>query len=184
MKLFTEKVLEVVKKIPKGKVMTYKEVAKRAGSAGASRAVGSILKQNYNLEIPCHRVIRSDGVAGEYNRGRAEKIRKLKAEGAAEISVSADPGRAVTLLRRKIKGQNGSDGTRPFSIQALLSTAHSVQAEFLKKQFGRGEGVVRVMTSEKFSELAYGIINRLELSEFAQELQAEIINRFVVFQSA
>lgn len=82
MKTFTEKVLYVVRRIPKGKVLTYKEVAKRAGSAGASRAVGSILKKNYNPDIPCHRVIRSDGLTGEYNRGRDEKIKKLKAEGA------------------------------------------------------------------------------------------------------
>lgn len=79
---FTEKVLAVVRKIPKGKVMTYKEVAKRAGSAGASRAVGSILKQNFDPAIPCHRVIRSDGIAGEYNRGRSQKLELLRAEGA------------------------------------------------------------------------------------------------------
>ncbi len=79
---FKDKVFEVVRKIPKGKTMTYKEVAKKAGSPNASRAVGSILKKNYDPQIPCHRVIRSDGVSGEYNRGRSEKIRKLKAEGA------------------------------------------------------------------------------------------------------
>lgn len=79
---FQEKVLAIVKKIPKGKVYTYKQVAARAGSPNASRAVGSILKKNYNPEIPCHRVIRSDGSLGEYNRGREEKVRKLKAEGA------------------------------------------------------------------------------------------------------
>jgi len=82
MKTFKEKVLEVVRKIPKGKVMTYKEVAKQAGNMGASRAVGSVLKKNYDLGIPCHRVIRSDGTLGEYNRGREEKLKKLKAEGA------------------------------------------------------------------------------------------------------
>lgn len=82
MKSFTEKVLGVVRGIPRGKVMTYKDVAKRAGSAGASRAVGSILKQNYDPAIPCHRVIRSDGIAGEYNRGREKKIKLLRAEGA------------------------------------------------------------------------------------------------------
>lgn len=79
---FTDKVREVVKKIPKGKVLTYKEVAKKAGSPNASRAVGSVLKKNYDPDVPCHRVVRSDGVAGEYNRGRSEKIRKLKEEGA------------------------------------------------------------------------------------------------------
>ncbi len=79
---FKEKVLAIVKKIPKGKTLTYKQVADRAGSPNASRAVGSVLKQNYNPDIPCHRVIRSDGVAGEYNRGRDNKIKLLRSEGA------------------------------------------------------------------------------------------------------
>ena len=39
-------------------------------------------RRNYNPQIPCHRVIRSDGTLGEYNHGRKEKLRKLKAEGA------------------------------------------------------------------------------------------------------
>lgn len=80
-KTFSEKVLDVVKNIPKGKVLTYMKVAKLAGSPNASRAVGSILKKNYNPKIPCHRVIRSDGSLGNYNRGNSEKARKLKAEG-------------------------------------------------------------------------------------------------------
>jgi len=79
---FQEKVYNVVRKIPRGKVLTYKEVALRAGSPKAARAVGSILKKNYNPEIPCHRVIRSDGIVGEYNRGRAKKLALLKKEGA------------------------------------------------------------------------------------------------------
>jgi O-6-methylguanine DNA methyltransferase len=79
---FAEKVRAVVARIPKGKTMTYKQVAEKAGSPNASRAVGSILKKNYDPAIPCHRVIRSDGVAGEYNRGRAQKIALLKKEGA------------------------------------------------------------------------------------------------------
>lgn len=79
---FTLKVLSIVKKIPKGSVLTYQQVAAQAGSPGASRAVGSILKKNYDLTIPCHRVIRSDGATGEYNRGRDEKIKKLREEGA------------------------------------------------------------------------------------------------------
>ena len=81
MKSFTQKVYEVVKKIPKGKVLTYKEVAKRAGNILASRAVGNILNKNYNLKIPCHRVVRSDGKLGGYNRGIKNKIKILKSEG-------------------------------------------------------------------------------------------------------
>ncbi len=78
---FKEKVFSVVKKIPKGKVMTYKEVAIRAGSPNAFRAVGNILNTNYDPKIPCHRVVRSDGQTGGYNRGAANKIKILKKEG-------------------------------------------------------------------------------------------------------
>ena len=81
-KTFTQMVYEVVMRIPKGKTMTYKQVAAKAGSPNAARAVGSIMKANFDPSIPCHRVIRSDGLTGEYNRGREEKIRKLRAEGA------------------------------------------------------------------------------------------------------
>ncbi|HOK34662.1 MAG TPA: MGMT family protein [Candidatus Paceibacterota bacterium] len=81
-KTFKEKVLVIVKAIPRGKTMTYKEVAEKAGNLRAYRAVGNILHQNYNPQIPCHRVIRSDGSIGGYNRGRKKKISLLKKEGA------------------------------------------------------------------------------------------------------
>ncbi len=79
---FREKVLSIVARIPRGKTMTYAEVARRAGSPEASRAVGSILRQNFDPRVPCHRVIRSDGRLGQYNRGEAEKERLLREEGA------------------------------------------------------------------------------------------------------
>ena len=75
MTTFTEKVISIVKKIPKGTVMTYKQIAQQAGSPNASRAVGSIMAGNDNLDIPCHRVIRSDGTIGPYNglRGKTKE---------------------------------------------------------------------------------------------------------------
>ena len=79
---FAEKVFSVVKKIQKGKTMTYKQVAELAGNPRAYRAVGNILNKNYNPEIPCHRVIRSDGSLGGYNRGAGQKEKKLKNENA------------------------------------------------------------------------------------------------------
>lgn len=82
MKSFTENVLAVVKKIPKGKTLSYKQVAEKAGSKNAFRAVGSILKKNYRNDVPCHRVIKSNGETGEYNRGKDNKIRILRKEGA------------------------------------------------------------------------------------------------------
>jgi O-6-methylguanine DNA methyltransferase len=80
--MFKTRVLEIVKNIPKGKTLSYKDVAKMAGSINAYRRVGSIMKENYDDLVPCHRVIKSDGTVGEYNRGRKLKYRKLKEEGA------------------------------------------------------------------------------------------------------
>lgn len=68
-KTFAERVYGVVAKIPRGKTMSYKEVARRAGKSGAARAVGTLMSRNYNDKIPCHRVVRSDGKVGDYNRG-------------------------------------------------------------------------------------------------------------------
>ena len=82
MKTFKEKVFEVVRKIPKGKVLTYKEVAKRAGSPLAFRAVGNVLSTNYDPIIPCHRVIGSDAKMHGYNRGIKKKWILLKKEKA------------------------------------------------------------------------------------------------------
>jgi O-6-methylguanine DNA methyltransferase len=84
MLLFRQKVLKIVSKIPKGKVLTYKQVAKLAGRPKAYRAVGNILNKNYDLQIPCHRVIRSDGKVGGYNRGARKKINLLKKEKVME----------------------------------------------------------------------------------------------------
>ena len=80
---FKEKVFAVVKKIPRGKTLTYKIVAQKVGEPKAARAVGSVLKTNFNKAIPCHRVIRSDGQMGGYNRGGIRAKRAiLKKEGA------------------------------------------------------------------------------------------------------
>ena len=98
MKTFKQKVFEVVMKIPRGKTMSYKEVARRAGNAKAARAVGKILKTNYDPKIPCHRVIKSDGTIGGYNRGIKQKAKLLKKEGVMQS------GRTITkrLTLRKL----------------------------------------------------------------------------------
>ena len=80
---FTQKVIATVKKIPKGTTMTYAEVAKKAGSPQAARAVGSIMAKNQDKNVPCHRVIRSDGGLGPYNGLQGpSKEALLKKEGA------------------------------------------------------------------------------------------------------
>jgi O-6-methylguanine DNA methyltransferase len=82
-KNFSEQVRDAVRQIPKGETRTYGEVAAAVGRPGAARAVGTIMKNNYDPSVPCHRVIRSDGKIGDYNRGGPEKKRALLiAEGA------------------------------------------------------------------------------------------------------
>lgn len=79
---FESAVRAVVRMIPKGHVLTYKEVAEKAGYRNAARAVGSVLRQNYDSDVPCHRVVRADGTVGEYNRGGPDqKLALLAKEG-------------------------------------------------------------------------------------------------------
>jgi methylated-DNA-[protein]-cysteine S-methyltransferase len=74
---FTNKVKMVVERIPRGTVLTYKEVAHKAGNSKAARAVAAIMASNYDPHIPCHRVVRSDGGLGGYNRGGETKKRAI-----------------------------------------------------------------------------------------------------------
>jgi len=76
-----------VAQIPRGKVLTYKEAAQKAGSPRAFRAVGSILNKNRNPKVFCHRVIRNDGKIGGFAFGSARKVQKLKKEG---VKISRD----------------------------------------------------------------------------------------------
>ena len=80
---FQEEVLKLVKQIPKGKLMTYGEIARElTGSVRAARAVGQAVATNpYPVVIPCHRVVKSDGDVGGYSSGVEKKIRLLSAEG-------------------------------------------------------------------------------------------------------
>lgn len=81
-KNFVEAVRAIVVRIPRGSTLSYGEVAERAGFSGAARAVGSLMKKNRDPGIPCHRVIRSCGRIGAYNRGGEEgKVKLLKQEG-------------------------------------------------------------------------------------------------------
>lgn len=83
-KSITNKIYEIVKKIPKGKVATYGQVAKMAGNANLCRVVGSALHKNPDaLNIPCHRVVNSKGkLADAFAFGGAQKqAEKLMTEG-------------------------------------------------------------------------------------------------------
>ena len=96
----TKRIYEAVKKIPKGKVATYADVAEMAGDRKMARAVGNALHKNPDPStIPCHRVVNSKGeLAGEYAFGGAWKQAQiLESEG-----VEVDKGK-VNLEKYRIK---------------------------------------------------------------------------------
>jgi len=83
--MFAKKVYKLCKKIPKGKVSTYRDIAHKLNTK-AYRAVGQALKNNKNPDIiPCFKIIKSDGSIGGYSGNDPKnikiKIKKLKAEG-------------------------------------------------------------------------------------------------------
>lgn len=79
---FCRQVYAVVAKIPRGKTMSYRQVAEAIGRHGASRAVGNALNKNpFSPHVPCHRVIRSDGTLGGFAHGTKRKIELLVREG-------------------------------------------------------------------------------------------------------
>jgi methylated-DNA-[protein]-cysteine S-methyltransferase len=75
---FQLKVWNYLKKIPKGKVKTYKQVAIAINNPKAARAVANACAKNpYAPKIPCHRVIRTDGGLGGYSAKGGIKTKKL-----------------------------------------------------------------------------------------------------------
>lgn len=85
-----EKTYELVKQIPKGKVSTYGAVAKALGDLIAARAVGRMLNENPYKEVPCYRVICSDGNIGGYAHGIDKKIELLRRDGIEVIGKKID----------------------------------------------------------------------------------------------
>ncbi len=74
---FADRVRDAVRQIPRGETRSYSEVAAAVGHRGAARAVGTVMKNNFDPTVPCHRVVKSDGSLGDYNRGGPEKKREL-----------------------------------------------------------------------------------------------------------
>lgn len=99
---FSERVLDLCRKVPKGRITTYGEIAGALGKPRASRAVGQALKRNPKpIETPCHRVVRSDGSLGGYGgpgrKGVEKKKNLLKKEG---VRVEKDRIRIRNYLYR------------------------------------------------------------------------------------
>jgi len=114
---FDRLVLHIVSQIPKGKVTTYGEIARALGDVRAARAVGESLKKNPRpVEIPCHRVVMSDGSLGGYAFGGPERKRAiLKSEGISfkngkvdlrEHIITHDEFEAPRIFERMREAQN------------------------------------------------------------------------------
>ena len=96
--VFAAKVYAVVRKIPEGQVSTYRDVAHAVGSR-SYRGVGQALRCNpFAPEVPCHRVVKSDGRLGGF-KGRVsgdaidEKVTLLESEGVVVLNGRVDLGR-------------------------------------------------------------------------------------------
>ena len=77
---FNQKVYELVARIPKGRVSTYKIVAEKLGTK-AYRAVGQAMNKNPHWpRVPCHRVVGTDGGIGGFAQGTKKKIALLSRE--------------------------------------------------------------------------------------------------------
>ncbi len=81
MKTFAEKIYSKLRKVPKGKVTTYRALARSINSK-AYRAVGTAMNKNpYWPKVPCHRCVNADGRVGGFATGTKKKITLLKKEG-------------------------------------------------------------------------------------------------------
>jgi O-6-methylguanine DNA methyltransferase len=86
-----------LRSIPKGKVVTYAELAKALGNPKASRAAGTLCGKNPEPNTyPCFKVVRSDGSIGQFAYGTEDKIRRLQKEG-----IDVKNGKVVDFQKRK-----------------------------------------------------------------------------------
>jgi len=94
---FQRRVLLETMRIPRGSVISYGNLAKMISAPGAARAVGSALAGNpFPIIIPCHRVVRFDGSAGQFGGGTEVKKALLSMEG-----VEIDNKGKVTSINRR-----------------------------------------------------------------------------------
>ena len=79
MTIFKNRVYEITRKIPKGRVATYGQIAKMAGNKKAARAVGYFMKTNHDApRTPCHRVVGADGsLIGYSGKGGIDQKKKM-----------------------------------------------------------------------------------------------------------
>ena len=97
---FNERCYQILKKVPRGKVTTYREIA-HALKTKAYRAVGNAMNKNpYAPHIPCHRVIKINGEVGGFASGTKKKIQMLKKEGIEVINGKIDLERYLYKIKK------------------------------------------------------------------------------------
>lgn len=95
---FERAVYSACRRIGRGRVATYAEIARAVGKPGAARAVGNALGKNRSPSVPCHRVVRSDGRVGGFAWGTERKALMLRAEG---VRIAGGRVCGAALSRRK-----------------------------------------------------------------------------------
>lgn len=131
---FERDVLVKTREIPRGQVRPYAWVAREIGHPAAVRAVGSALARNpIPYFIPCHRVVRSDGVIGNYGGGGPVAKRKiLMLEGV-------EPDRLETLARSGIR----YEGSRTTHIFCFPTCRHAARVAYRHRVNFRSESAAR-----------------------------------------
>jgi DNA-3-methyladenine glycosylase len=136
---FREKVLATVRRIPPGETATYEEIARRAESPKAARAVGRLMATNQDPTVPCHRVVPTTGGFGEFSRGGTKaKQRILEAERRKEKLTHLDHfprGRALG---------------REFFDRPTLEVAHDLLGKFLVRRIGRKTVALMILETEAY----------------------------------
>jgi methylated-DNA-[protein]-cysteine S-methyltransferase len=98
-KSFNERCYDVLRKVPRGKVTTYGAIAKKLKSKGF-RAVGNAMNKNpYAPQVPCHRVVGSNGKMTGFATGVDKKIRMLKKEGVEVKNGRVNLGKYLFTLK-------------------------------------------------------------------------------------
>jgi len=97
-KSFNQRCYDLLRQIPKGKVVTYADIAHQLGGK-AYQAVGNAMASNPDpIIVPCHRVVNSNGAIGKFALGTEKKIELLKTEG---IELNTDNNKVVDLNKQR-----------------------------------------------------------------------------------
>ena len=112
MGVFRARVLALVRRIPRGRVATYGDIAALAGAPGASRAVGNVMRGCGDPSVPCHRVIAAAGGIGGFGGYLERKRQLLRAEGL-EVTATRIRGFAGVRWPVQPRPRRGDTATRP-----------------------------------------------------------------------